>query len=101
MSQYNKHCKGVFPVSVMALFKCILTSTYFSYNGQFSEQTEGVAMGSPLSSIVVDFVMECFEKHALEEAPLKPALYKRYIDDTLVIWPRGFTIFCSPFEFVF
>jgi hypothetical protein len=30
---------------VLALFKHILTSTYFCFDGQFYEQTDGVAVG--------------------------------------------------------
>ena len=36
-----------FEDDVLALFKHILTSTYFCFNGQFYEQADGVAMGSP------------------------------------------------------
>jgi hypothetical protein len=34
-----------FEHSILALFKHVLTSTYFSFDGQFYEQTDGVAMG--------------------------------------------------------
>lgn len=45
-------------------------------------------LGSPLPSVIADFFMEAFEKCALALFPLKP-LYKRYADDTLLIWPYG------------
>ena len=35
-------------------------STYFSYGGEFYEQREGTAMGSPVSSVVVNLYMEFF-----------------------------------------
>ena len=41
-----------FEEDVLALFKHILTSTYFCFDGQFYEQTDGVAMGSPLSPVM-------------------------------------------------
>jgi hypothetical protein len=34
-----------FEDDVLALFKHVLTSTYFCFDGQFYEQTDGVAMG--------------------------------------------------------
>lgn len=71
---------------VVELFKYVLRSTYFLYNGTFYEQVDGVAMGSPLSSVIADFYMEVFEKVALETAIYQPSLYKRYVDDTFVIW---------------
>ena len=46
-------------------------------------------MGSPLSPIVANLFMEKFEKEALDSYPLKPTKWKRYVDDTNVIWPHG------------
>ena len=37
-----------------------LTSTFFSFDGEFYEQTCGVAMGSPLSPVVDNLFMEDF-----------------------------------------
>ena len=73
----------------MALFRHVLTSTYFSYDGKFYEQTDGVAMGSPLSPVIANFFMEDFEKKALEQATHKPVCWYRYVDDTFAIWPHG------------
>lgn len=73
----------------MKLFEYILWSMYFMYNGFFYEQVEGVAMGSPLSSVIAKFYMEAFERRALEYALFKPLLYKRYVDGTLLVWPHG------------
>lgn len=41
---------GLFSEMIVKLFKYVLWSTYFTYNGQLYEQMDGVAMGSPLSS---------------------------------------------------
>ena len=43
---------------------------YFSFQGQFHEQVEGAAMGSPVSSIVANLSMEYFEQKALNTARL-------------------------------
>lgn len=63
--------------------------TYFMYNGNFYEEADGVAMGSPLSSVIMDYFMEMVEQKALEDALVKPSLYLRYLDDTLVVWTHG------------
>jgi hypothetical protein len=55
------------------LAEVFLRSTFFSYQGEFYEQTSDVAMGSPLSPIVANLFMENFEKRALESFPLKPS----------------------------
>ena len=46
-----------------------LRSTYFVFQGQYYEQTEGAAMGSPLSPIIANIYMEHFETRAFETAP--------------------------------
>lgn len=62
---------------------------YFSFRGNSYEQTEGVAVGSPLSPVVADLYMEWFEKHAIDSSLLKPKLWKRFVDNTHIIWPHG------------
>ena len=58
-----------FSEDFLALFRRVLTSTYFSFGGQFYEQTDGVAMGSP---VISNFFMDDFEERALENATHKP-----------------------------
>jgi len=41
--------------------------------GQFDEQADGVAMGSPLSPVIANFYMEDFEMKAIKQATHKPA----------------------------
>ena len=57
--------------------------------GEFYEQTCGVAMGSPLSPVVANLFMEDFESKALSSALHQPKLWKRFVDDTCVVWPHG------------
>jgi hypothetical protein len=67
-----------------------LSEIHFLYlPGSFYEQIEGVAMGSPLSPMVVNLYMEHFERRVLDSFPLKPKGWRRYIDDTNFLWPHG------------
>jgi hypothetical protein len=78
-----------FDEAILRLFRHVLTSSFFSFNGQFYEQTDGVAMGSPLSPVIANYFMEYFEEMALESATYKPLCWFRYVDGTFVIWPHG------------
>ena len=46
-------------------------------------------MGSPLSPIVANIFLEDLETRALETSAWKPKMWRRYVDDVLVVWPHG------------
>ena len=70
---------------IILLLECCLKNTYFSFQGQFFEQVEGVAMGSPVSPIVANLYMEYLEQKALSTAPPSPRFWYRFVDNTFVI----------------
>jgi hypothetical protein len=47
--------------TILRLFSHVLTFSFFSFNGKFYKQTDGVAMGSPLSSVIANYFMGCFK----------------------------------------
>ena len=57
---------------IIRLLEFCLRSTYFVFQGQYYEQTEGAAMGSPLSPIIATIYKEHFDTRALETAPHPP-----------------------------
>ncbi|XP_018367903.1 PREDICTED: uncharacterized protein LOC108764261 [Trachymyrmex cornetzi] len=67
------------PLDLIPLIEHCLTSTYFSYNNQFYEQTSGAVMGSPISPVIVNIFMEHFEKEALRKTSKKPEVWFRYV----------------------
>ena len=78
------------PASITVLLEFVLRSTYFLYEGAFYEQTDGAAMGSPVSAVISNLYMEAFEEEALLSCPpvCCPTVWKRYVDDTFVIAPQ-------------
>ena len=50
---------------IMDLLNLYLTSTYFQYNGKHYKQLHGTAMGSPVSVVVAEIVMQNIEEQAL------------------------------------
>ena len=59
--------------------------------GDFYEQQEGAALGSPVSAAVANLYIEFFEDLALTQAPdeCRPRIWKRYVDDTFCILRKG------------
>jgi hypothetical protein len=41
----------------VSLFRQVLTTTYILYDGAFYDQTDGVAMGSPLAPVIANYYM--------------------------------------------
>ena len=55
-------------------------------DGEYYEQIDGVAMGSPLGLTFTNIFLSCHEEMWLKNCPceFKPIIYKRYVDDTLL-----------------
>ena len=56
------------------LLEICLKNTHFIFQGRFYEQTEGAAMGSPLSPLIANLYMEAFEKKVISISPNPPSL---------------------------
>ena len=67
---------------LMDLLNLCLTSTYFQYNGKHYKQLHGTAMGSPVSIVVAEIVMQNIEELALATYKRTLPLWLRYVDDT-------------------
>ena len=81
---------------LMDLLHLCLTSTYFQYNGKHYKQLHGTAMGSPVSVVVAEIVMQNIKEQALGTYSETLPLWLRYVDDTItavhkILYPKYYT----------
>lgn len=80
---------GLTPEDLAKLLTHCLENNCFRFDDKHYKQKLGIAMGNKVAPPVAIIFMHQFEKTALNDAPLKPDFYSRYIDDTLGIWLHG------------
>ena len=62
------------PAKIVSLLEFVLRSTYFLYVGVYYEQTDGEAMGSPVSAVIANLYLESFEEETLQSCPTDAVL---------------------------
>ena len=73
------------PKDALGLLEFLLRTTFFIFNGTYYQQTEGVAMGGPPSSIVAEIYMQATETTALTTTSHPPKVWKCHVDDVFSI----------------
>ena len=63
----------------------LLRTAFLIFNGTCYQQTEGVAMGGPPSSIVAEIYMQGTETTALTTTSRPPKVWERHVDDVFSI----------------
>ncbi|XP_062710829.1 uncharacterized protein LOC134288912 [Aedes albopictus] len=72
----------------LEIVELCMESSYFCYEGQFFMQTYGTAMGSPLSPILADIVLDSVINRALSTLPFESPIFKKYVDDIFMVIPQ-------------
>ena len=82
----NEYALNLGKEDLTQLLEVATTNQLFQFDGQLYEQTDGVAMGSPLGPLMANVFM-CHLEDKLARDGMVPSLYKRYVDDTLARMP--------------
>ena len=75
--------------AILELLEISLKFNDFEFNNKLYVQTSGTAMGRKYAPHYADIYMAKFEKDALNQCPLKPDCYFRYLDDIFIVWSHG------------
>ena len=70
------------------LVHLVLTTTWYTFNSQFYQQTDGITTGGPVSSITAEIYMQAYESTATTTALHPSKVWKRFADDVYYILKR-------------
>ncbi|BHF67385.1 hypothetical protein SprV_0301041100 [Sparganum proliferum] len=80
--RYNERGNPLKTEHLMELLRYCL-KTYFTFGGQMYEQIKGTPMGSPISGLIAEVVLQRIEH--LVFTKYQPKFWARYVDDTFAI----------------
>ena len=88
---YDSNLSQIFHGSTKQQLRSLLVwttkRTIFNFNGNFYDQIDGVAMGSPIAPAFVDiFINWVIEKTT--EFSIQPRMFYRYVDDCFAVFPN-------------
>ena len=72
--------------------------SHFIFYGQYYDQIDGVAVGSPLGPVMANILMCHFEEKWVLNSNVRPSVWFRYVDDTLTLFDsKDIAVLRSPF----
>lgn len=71
------------------LFNIVLKYNIFNFGENTYKQIHGTAMGTKMAPTYANIFMNSLERKFLRTQTIKPTLYKRYIDDIIIIWDHS------------
>ena len=80
------------PEKIIELIKLCVNNCKFTFNGEFYQQTFGMAMGNPLSPLLANLYMEFFERKYLPKITGMKLVWFRYVDDIICIIQANFDV---------
>jgi len=76
------HKLNITQPDLIQLLEVATKNQLFQFDGKLYEQTDGVAVGSPLGPLMANSFL-CSIEEKLEHDNKLPEFYRRYVDDTL------------------
>ena len=70
------------------LLNLVLTTTWYTFNSKFYQQTDDVSMGGPASSTTAEICMQAHERTAISTALHPPKVWERFANDLYSILKR-------------
>ncbi|XP_065198337.1 uncharacterized protein LOC135829882 [Sycon ciliatum] len=80
---------GLSVKDVQDTLQFILTNNIFEFDNQQYRQLKGITMGNHLAPPLAIIFMSALENAALSSAEFQPCIFKRYIDDIIMLWRHG------------
>ena len=72
--------------SICDMNELVLRRNVFEFNKEYFIQTSGTAIGTKLAPSYANLFSPIFERDLLDEYPIKPSIWLRYIDDIFMTW---------------
>ena len=73
---------------VISLLKLCTDAAYFKFQDQIYRQKHGTPMGSPVSVVLAEMMMQKIEDQIENHSFFTPKLWRRYVDDIICILPK-------------
>ncbi|KAK9882602.1 hypothetical protein WA026_022230 [Henosepilachna vigintioctopunctata] len=73
----------------LEMLKFIFDTTIFSFGGVYYKQREGTPMGSLVSPIIAQYVVDYILNKSLEQFPFQVPFCKKFVDDIITSVPRN------------
>lgn len=74
------------PTLLREIAHLVCYSSYYRFNGKIFKQTKGIPIGSPMAGILAEIMLGNIEGQILPQFLPSMIVYKRYVDDILIIW---------------
>ncbi|KAK9876196.1 hypothetical protein WA026_011317 [Henosepilachna vigintioctopunctata] len=71
------------------MLKFIFDTTIFSFGGVYYKQREGTPMGSLVSPIVAQYIVDYILNKSIEQFPFQVPFCKKFVDDIMTSVPRN------------